>query len=196
MWVRGESCNQELRMDTARETELLALAKAGDLGAFEEAVTPLLPMLFAYSRAICGDFHAAQDIVQESVLIAYRKLEHFFPEADFSTWLRAIARREALNARKKLAKVSLLTEEAIERYYQDSATDLGSPQRDALRRCLQVLGGRMSRVIRGHYFEGRPLAELAENMKQTVSAVKQLLYRARLTLRDCVRRRLAEESAT
>jgi RNA polymerase sigma-70 factor, ECF subfamily len=183
-------------MDIVREAELLARAKAGDLAAFEEAVKPHLPMLFAYGRAICGDFHAAQDVVQESVLIAYRKLEHFFPEADFSTWLRAIARREALNARKRLTKVSLLTEEAIERYYQDSAADAGSPERDALSHCLKLLGGRMMRVIQGHYFEGRPLAELADSMNQTVTAVKQLLYRARLTLRDCVRRRLAQENAT
>lgn len=181
-------------MDTARENELLTRAKAGELGAFEEAVKPHLPMLFAYSRAICGDFHAAQDVVQESVLIAYRKLEHFFPEADFATWLRAIARREALNARKRLTRLGLMTEETIERYYQDSAADLGSPERDALAHCLELLGGRMLRVIRGFYFDGRPLAELAAGMDQTVAAIKQLLYRARLTLRDCVERRLAQDN--
>ncbi len=183
-------------MDAANEVELLAQAQAGDAAAFEEAVKPHLPMLFAYSRAICGDYHAAQDVVQESVLIAFRKLSHFFPEADFATWLRAIARREALNARKKLAKVMLVTEEAIERYYSDASSEAGSPEREALQVCLKLLAGRMSKVIRGHYFEGRPLAELATSMNQTVSAVKQLMYRARLTLRDCVRRRLAQESGT
>jgi RNA polymerase sigma-70 factor (ECF subfamily) len=183
-------------MDLNQEAELLAQAKAGDVDAFEEAVRQHLPMLFAYSRAICGDYHAAQDVVQETALIAFRKLDHFFQEADFATWLRAIARREALNARKKLAKVTLITEEAIERYYQDPSPEPSSPERQALGRCLQTLGGRMSKVIHGHYYEGRPLAELAESMNQTVTAMKQLLYRARLTLRDCVRRRLAQENAT
>jgi RNA polymerase sigma-70 factor (ECF subfamily) len=187
---------RERFMDAVNEAELLARAQAGDTAAFEESVKPHLAMLFAYSRAICGDHHAAQDVVQETVLIAYRKLSLFFVEADFSTWLRAIARREALNARKKLAKMPLLAEDAIERYYAEPQSEAESPERQALRACLQLLAGRMSSVIRGYYFEGRPLAELAASMNQTVSAVKQLLYRARLALRDCVRRRLAQESGT
>ncbi len=182
-------------MDSAREAELLAQAKTGEVRAFESVIVEHLPMLFAYCRAICGDFHAAQDAVQETVLIAFRKLDHFFPEAYFAVWLRAIARREALNARKKLAKVHLITEDAIERYYLDPAPEGDSPQHAALRHCLQLLGGRMSRVIRGHYFDGQPLAVLADSMNQTASAVKQLLYRARLALRECVRRQLAKEHA-
>jgi RNA polymerase sigma-70 factor (ECF subfamily) len=153
-------------MDTNREEELLAQAKAGDTKAFELAVEGHLPMLFAYSRAICGDFHTAQDVVQETVLIAFRKLAHFFPEADFATWLRAIARREALNARKKMTKVNLLTEDAIERYFVEPAEDAAAPRREALARCLQLLSGRMHQVIRAHYFEGRRLAQIAERMNQ------------------------------
>ena len=37
------------------ETELLARAKKGDAPTFERLLTPYLPMLFAYSRAIVGD---------------------------------------------------------------------------------------------------------------------------------------------
>jgi RNA polymerase sigma-70 factor (ECF subfamily) len=183
-------------MNAEKEMELLAQAQAGDTAAFEEVMKPHLPMLFAYSRAICGDFHAAQDVVQETALIAYRKLAHFFREADFATWLRAIARREALSARKKVTKMTLLTEEAIERYYLQTESEPASPERQALKECLKLLAGKMSRVVRGHYYEGRRLADLAASMDQTVSAVKQLLYRARLALRDCVRRRLAQDSGT
>ena len=84
-----------------KDAALLARAKKGDAIAFEHLIAPHLPMLFAYSRAICLDFHAAQDVVQESAIIAFRNLNHLFPEADFSTWLRAIARRQALEARRK-----------------------------------------------------------------------------------------------
>jgi len=52
------------------ETRLLKAAQGGDPKAFERVLRPHLPMLFAYSRAICGDFHAAEDVVQETAQIA------------------------------------------------------------------------------------------------------------------------------
>src|SRR5262249_42656769 len=78
------------------ESGLLELAKAGDREAFASALGPYLPMLYAYSRSICADHHIAQDVVQQTALIAYRKVGFLFKEVDFGTWLKGIARREAL----------------------------------------------------------------------------------------------------
>jgi RNA polymerase sigma-70 factor (ECF subfamily) len=180
-------------MDSTHENDLLAQAKDGDRHAFEQALLPYLAMLFAYSRAICGDYHAAQDVVQETALIAFRNLHHLFPEADFATWLRAIARRQALAARRKLTRVVLVAEDAIEKVYQDPAPVATGPRYDALAACLKILAGRMARVIRAHYFQGCTLEEVARSMAVNVSTVKQLLYRARLRLRECVQQRLSME---
>jgi RNA polymerase sigma-70 factor, ECF subfamily len=182
-------------MSTASETELLSQAKAGDRAAFEEALTPYLPMLFAYSRAICGDYHAAQDVVQETALIAYRNLNHLFPEADFAIWLRAIARRQALTARRQLTRVSLVGDELIEQVYADPGPLTEGPRQVALADCLERLSGRMAHAIRARYFQGADLAEVARTLDMNVSAVKQLLYRARLWLQTCMGKRLAEEDA-
>src|SRR5262245_52690545 len=103
------------------ETRLIAAARGGDAPAFDPAIRPHLPMLFAYSRAIVGDYHAAEDVVQETVQIAFRKLNYLIPEADFAGWLKAIARRQALSARRKLNRSSLVQEELLERVYQDPA---------------------------------------------------------------------------
>ena len=178
------------------EAELLARSKKGDAPSFERLVTPYLPMLFAYSRAICLDFHAAQDVVQETAMIAFRNLNHLFPEADFSTWLRAIARRQALEARRKLHRVARFAEEAVERAYQDPASPEVAVQQKFLVDCLRGLGHRVQRVVEDHYFRGSALSAVAARLKTSESAVKQLLYRARKLLEDCVRkRRLAEQSS-
>src|SRR4029450_1516158 len=121
--------------DMEHEAALLAGAKKGDAASFERLVTPYLPMLFAYSRAICLDFHAAQDVVQETAIIAFRNLNHLFPEADFSTWLRAIARRQALEARSKLHRFARFAEEAVERAYEDPAPVEVSARRKLLGEC-------------------------------------------------------------
>lgn len=178
-------------MNDADQTELIARAKTGDLAAFEGALSPHLPMLFAYSRAICGDYHAAQDVVQETAVIALRKLDCFFAESDFGAWLRAIARHRALHARHKLNRPPLALEDFVEEYYAraDLAVD-EEARMAAVQACLEQASERMRRVVNGHYLEGRPLAALAPDLAISVNAAKQLLYRARLFLQECVRRRL------
>lgn len=180
-------------MQPENDDELLSQAKRGDVAAFDELLVPYLPMLFAYSRAICGDHHAAQDVVQETAVVAFRNLHHLFPEADFAGWLRAIARRQSLAARRKLTRINLVAEEVLERAYLDAETDSEDPRLEAMSECLKRLAGRMQQVVRGHYFDGRKLDELAKTLAMTVPAVKQLLYRSRLWLRECVEKRLSAE---
>jgi RNA polymerase sigma-70 factor, ECF subfamily len=181
-------------MDDRDESDLLRRAKAGCRDAFESVLKPHLPTLLAYTRVICGDYHCAQDVVQETALIAYRNLHHLFPEADFATWLRSIARRQALAARRKLARLNLgLIERLIEAAYQDSTPEATASQREALEKCLPHLNGRLAEAIRGHYFQGSKLSDLATNLSMNVNAVKQLLYRARQSLRDCILKRIRAE---
>jgi RNA polymerase sigma-70 factor (ECF subfamily) len=177
-----------------QESRLIAAAKGGNKEAFERALRPHLPMLFAYSRAIVGDFHAAEDVVQETAQIAYRKLNFLIPEADFAGWLKAIARRQALAARRKLTRTSLVAEEVIERVYQDLASAAEGRQGEALAECLDGLEGRSADVVKAHYFDGVKLTELAPRMDMTPVAVRQLLHRVRVILLDCMRRRLGAES--
>jgi RNA polymerase sigma-70 factor (ECF subfamily) len=177
------------------DARLLAQAKKGDRAAFERLLSPYLAMLFAYSRAICSDYHAAQDVVQETAIIAYRNLDHLFPEADFSTWLRAIARRQALEARRKLHRGASFAEDAIERAYQDPVSTEVGAQRKMLGDCIRALGQRARDMVQDHYFRGTRISDVASRLQMNVGAVKQLLYRARKLLEECVRKRLGTEQA-
>jgi RNA polymerase sigma-70 factor (ECF subfamily) len=176
------------------EDELLEAAQAGDRSAFEAAIQPHLAMLLAYSRAICGDFHAAEDVVQETALIAYRQLHRLFPEVDFATWLRGIAKRQALAARRRSAKLVLI-DEAIELAYADAApaADRETEQK-ALSKCLGRLGPKVGRIVNQHYQEGLALAEVASELNMSVGAVKVAMYRARMQLKDCVQALLRRKS--
>jgi DNA-directed RNA polymerase specialized sigma24 family protein len=48
--------------------------------------------------------------------------------------------------------------------------------------------------VKGHYFEGIKLAELADRMGMSSVAMRQLLHRVRVLLLECVRRRLSVEN--
>ncbi len=178
------------------ESRLIVAARAGDPASFERALRPHLPMLFAYSRAIVGDWHAAEDVVQETAEIAYRKLNYFIPEADFAGWLKAIARRQSLAARRKLNRSAPVAEELLERVYQDPAPAAAGRRGEALQECVDGLEGRSAQAVKGHYFEGFKLADLASRMDMTPVAMRQLLHRVRVVLLECVRRKLGVGSAS
>lgn len=178
----------------ASEARLIELAKAVDREAFAHALGPYLPMLYAYSRSICADHHVAEDVVQQTALIAYRKLNYLFPEVDFATWLKGIARREALSERRKSARHRSVVEELIESVYDDPTEEAVGPEREALGECLKKLKGQSAEIVGAHYFDGQRLVEIARVRKLNCNTVRTVLHRARLALEECVRSKLSVES--
>jgi RNA polymerase sigma-70 factor (ECF subfamily) len=172
-------------MENRSEDELLAAAQEGDQEAFEAALQPHLGMLLAYSRAICGDFHAAEDVVQETALVAFRRLNRLFPEVDFATWLRGIAKRQAFAARRRITKLKPLLDEALELAYADEKP-ASDREKEALANCLARLAERVGRIVNQHYREGMALAEVASELNMSVGAVKVAMHRARMQLKDCM----------
>lgn len=167
-----------------------------DREAFGRLVSPHLPRLIAYAWALCGEYQAGQDVVQEALLIAYQKREQAPAPPGLGGWLGTIVRFEALNTRRKRVRIEPLAEDLIERLYGPSSV-AGSPKRmDALSSCVQSLAGRVSELVRAHYFGGLSLGEVAPRLGMSLAATKQLLYRARLALKSCIQRRLASEVTT
>lgn len=177
------------------EARLLDLAKAGGREAFGLALRPYLPMLYAYSRSLCGDHHAAQDVVQQTALIAFRKIGFLFPEVDFGTWLKGIARFEALAARRKAVRLRPVLEEVLEGVYDDPRPEAVGPEREALTECLKQLHGHAAAILQAHYFQGEPLTAIARQLDMNGNTVRTVLHRARTLLADCVRGRLGPEAS-
>lgn len=174
-----------------RESELLDRAKEGDQAAFAKALTPHLPMLLAYSRSICGDHHTAEDVVQETALIAFRNISHLFPEVEFASWLKGIARRQALSARRSSSKLLPVADQALENAYRDPSPEATSREREALRECLKRLAGRAVKIVKSHYFEGLRLSDIASRLGLRLGTVKTIMFRARRQLERCVKGLLA-----
>jgi RNA polymerase sigma-70 factor (ECF subfamily) len=65
----------------------LQAAQAGDELAFRRLVDPYRRALQAHRYRMLGSPHDAEDIVQETLLRAWRALDRFEPRAAFQTWL-------------------------------------------------------------------------------------------------------------
>lgn len=167
-----------------------------DAGAFAAACAERRPGLYAYALTCCGDPHLAEDIVQETLLIATRKRANYSEESDFGLWLVAIARnvwfreREKAAIRRRRHLPQPVEELAIE------LVDIPAPawerETEALRRCVAGLGAEDRRLLDLHFQAGSSYAEAATVLSRSLAWVKVRMLRLRRGLLECVQRRIAQ----
>jgi RNA polymerase sigma-70 factor (ECF subfamily) len=83
---------------TESEEALVRSAQGGDRAAFEELVRRTSRLVFARHYLETGDVHAAEDLLQETLLTAFRTLRQLAEPAKFRSWLLRIAQNQALDA--------------------------------------------------------------------------------------------------
>jgi RNA polymerase sigma factor (sigma-70 family) len=171
------------------------------LHVFEILARQHEPMLFAYAISLIPeDRQLAEDVVQETFLIAYRKISTLQKEASFGPWLRGIARFEVYAALRKRGR-EVLFEPAVLEGMEDvfggleeqNAMDRWQDRFQLVEDCFQALPERLRQVCQLHYFEDRNTGDAARFLRIALSAVLKRLERARNAIRDCVEKRLKLE---
>src|SRR5437899_5447425 len=70
--------------------DLLSNARQGDGQAFCRLVGPLQARLLRQAAALCGDLTAAEDLVSETLIAAWKSLARYNETCRLSTWLYSI----------------------------------------------------------------------------------------------------------
>jgi len=181
----------------AEESKLVARAQAGDRAAAEALLEQHAPRVFRFGMKMCRDPEDAREVLQETLLSAYRKLGDFRADASFSTWLFTIVRSHCFKKRRRRRHqpdhVLSLDGEA-----EEDAGRLSDPRprpdqqlekrrlREALEAAIAELGDGQREVLLLRDVEGLSAAEVAEVTGLSVQAVKSRLHRARVLLRQAL----------
>lgn len=151
-------------------------------------------MLAAYLRSLVWSPPAAEDLFQETMLVAWRRLGDFDRSRPFGAWLRGIARRLALeDQRRRRALPTSIDPEVLaelDRRYEDLAHAPGDTFRqraERLIKCLARLPEHMRAAIEMVYSRQMLLGAAAQALDASEEAVKKRIQRARQLLAECVR---------
>lgn len=163
---------------------------------FEARVKEHQAALRAFIRALGADEAWVDDLAQEVFIVAHRRLNQFEPGTDFGKWLRGITRFLVANERRKEARHSRLLPfavvDALLAHEPESGVETRIPDLlPAMRDCVEELPPRSRDLLQRRYVDSENAATLARGLRRNSDAVRQQLLRIRLTVKECVERKVA-----
>ncbi len=184
------------------DTRLMIGVRDDEAGAFESLVEKYQQRLLAVLHHVVGSASDAEDIAQEVFLRIYRARKKYRARAKFSTWLFTIAHNLAMNhlrRRQRRPAFCLRTSDSTSMGIGRAAQAVPAPdsgptrklQRKELaefvRRAIDGLNERQRVAVLLNKFEDMNYAEIAAVMNLSTKAVKSLLNRARVNLREALK---------
>ena len=201
---------------TLDETTNLNAARAGDQEAFAQLVEPYRKQLMVHCYRILGSFEDAEDMLQETLVRVWKRLDSFEGRSSLRAWLYKIATNASLDALdsrrvrglpKELygrgdptqplpAPVQANWVEPLPDEWIDGQPDIYPEARYEVREsitlafvaALQKLPGRQRAVVLLCDVMGWSSSEAAEILDMTTAAVNSALQRARETLKQSERK--------
>ncbi|MEM9352952.1 MAG: sigma-70 family RNA polymerase sigma factor [Planctomycetota bacterium] len=180
------------------DVRLMLKVRDDDADAFAELMCRYQDRLVSLMMHHLGRRDLAEDLAQDVFLRVYRARKRYVPGSKFSTWLYTIANNVALNALRGLARrkevnvtpspsgelsrpsVQAMAASGLMPTRQAASSEL----RDVVKLAIAELGERQRMAVLLNKFEHLSYEEIAEVMEMSPQAVKSLLSRARMKLKE------------
>jgi len=182
------------------DVRLMLQVRDDNAAAFEELMLRYQNRLVTVLEHLMGRREMAEDLAQDVFLRVYRARKTYVPGAKFSTWLFTIANNVASNALRSLSRrrevhldardsgpmgANPMDQLAVAASGQMPTRQLDNAEmRDVVQTAVQTLNDRQRMAVLLSKFEGMNYADIAETMDLSPQAIKSLLSRARVNLRE------------
>jgi RNA polymerase sigma-70 factor (ECF subfamily) len=167
--------------------ELLVMAAIlGNLEAFEELVVRYRPAVVRLARTIVGA-NDAEDVAQDSLLLAFKALPGIEEPRKFAAWLSAITRHRALRFSKSetahLGKRVALDEALLEKIEALAKPVVDNERDEAMLNAMDSLSPDYAMPLRLRFLDEMPLNRIAAFMGVPLSTVKWRIHHGKKMLR-------------
>jgi RNA polymerase sigma-70 factor (ECF subfamily) len=152
--------------------------------------------VFLYALGLVHNAADAEEILQETNLVLWRKFDQYEQGTDFHRWACRIAYYEILKFRERRSREErVFSNEFIETLATEAASSMPrvDTRREALAHCLGKLRQSDRQLVTCRYRPGATTRSVAESLGRSVQGTRKALHRIRLALMTCIERTLAAE---
>ena len=168
------------------DADLVREVRQGNAEAFEALVRRHIQAAHGLAMSVVGDPDEADDVCQDSFIMALKRIGQLREPGAFRSWLLSIVRNKALNARALrarrggpgLSEVTLASESPL----PDRGVEWGELQEEVLR-ATEGLTEMQRSVFLLHDFEGMDHGEIAEALRISRGSSRVHLHMARRVLK-------------
>jgi RNA polymerase sigma-70 factor, ECF subfamily len=175
------------------DAALIERIRSGDRAAFMAFYDRFSPLLFSVAARVLGDRKEAEDVLQEVMLVIWKKAGEYDPElGSESSWAVALTRNKALDrlrARTRrlrlIEEVALMAEES-EPSSTPSVNEIlhGRERAGLLHTAMQDLPKDQRTAIELAFFTGLSQSDIAQRLQQPLGTIKARIRRGMLRLRE------------
>jgi RNA polymerase sigma-70 factor (ECF subfamily) len=174
----------------AADGELVARIARGDRGAFERLYRAYLPRLTRFLQQVTRQPQAIEEVINDTMLVVWRKAATYTGTSKVSTWIFAIAYRKGL---KRLNRF----DDPVEGDEDGEPSSEHAPEgvvmqkelRQALAAAMAQVSAEQRAVVELTYYHGCAYREIAQIMGCPVDTVKTRMFHARRRLRQLLSER-------
>lgn len=146
---------------------------------FHENLVSMLPQLRAYAMTLTRNRAAADDLLQETSLKAWRAQAQFSPGTNFKAWMYCILRNEYISSLRRNKRPTVSVDQVPEEFFsregdQDSKVMVGE-----VIKAMDLLNKEQREVLVLTCMNGLSYEEVAQVVGCTIGTVKSRLWRAR-----------------
>jgi RNA polymerase sigma-70 factor (ECF subfamily) len=194
---------EQRKASDPNEADLIERAKQGDAWAFQALYDKHKRRVYSLCLRMTSNTAEAEDLAQEAFLQLYRKIGTFRGESAFSTWLHRLSVNVVLMHLRKKSLPVVSLDETTSSGEEDTpkkdfgAQDLalsGSIDRLQLQRAVADLPPGYRTIFVLHDVEGYEHNEIANIMGCSIGNSKSQLHKARMKLREMLKRNRAEKA--
>lgn len=168
----------------AEDVRLMARVALEDVRAFETVYRRYYPRLARFLRGMLRQQALVDEVLDDTMLVAWRKAHTWDAASQLSTWLFAIAYRQALKAVRRDHPAQELEDEPVA---PTSSEPDGELEQHQLQRRLATALGALTpehrAVVELTYYQGYSCREIADIVGCPVATVKTRMFYARQRLR-------------
>lgn len=195
------------KVGDVQEAKLVTSARRGDVQAFTDLIGPLQESVWRLGMRITGNRQDAEEVVQESLMKAWKNVQRFRGDSRFSTWLFRIAFNEArMKLRRRSCQPQFISCEArVDDQYSAHIRELrdrrANPEELLLQEeqgfqlmeAMQNLHPALRRVFVLRYIYGFSTCETCMALKLSAPAAKAQAFRARKRMKSELTKMFAAE---